>query len=187
MEIMLRHWVDADAAWYVRQVQDAQIYRFTTERPSLTMREFRKALENLRGNDDALGFVVVDSASGARLANVAASRHGPVAEVSYWVAPAARGKGVASRALRALCEQVRHNWAVTEIRLYTHAENIASQRVAERAGLPTTTGPERLTVSAGQYDGTAVAYEPLGALFQGYPTCGMTGSLTVACWAGTAA
>lgn len=134
MDVMLRHWADEDAAWYVQQVQDPEIRRFTTERPSLTTQEFCQALADLRGNDDAMGFVAIDAASGARLANVAASRRGQVADVSYWVAPAARGKGVASRALQALCKRVEQSWEVTEIRLYAHAENIASQRVAEHAG-----------------------------------------------------
>jgi [ribosomal protein S5]-alanine N-acetyltransferase len=132
--IMLRDWSDEDADWYVQQVQDPDILRFTTERSSLTSGEFRKALADLRRNDDALGFVVTDPASGARLANVAATRHGQLAEVSYWVASVARGKGVASGALRALCERVASSWDVTEIRLWTHAENVASQRVAEHAG-----------------------------------------------------
>lgn len=143
MEIILRPWADEDAEWYVQQVQDPQIRRFTTERPSLTTQEFRTALAKLRGNDDAMGFVAVDPASGARLANVAASRHGRVAEVSYWVAPAARGRGVASGALRALCELVATTWAVAEIRLFTHAENVASQRVAVRAGFTRVADGER--------------------------------------------
>jgi len=31
MEIILRDWSDDDAAWYVQQVQDPEIRRFTTE------------------------------------------------------------------------------------------------------------------------------------------------------------
>ena len=51
-----------------------------------------------------------------------------------WVAPRVRGRGVATRALILLAR-----WAVTEggverLVLTTHPENIASQRVAEKAG-----------------------------------------------------
>jgi [ribosomal protein S5]-alanine N-acetyltransferase len=150
MEIMLRNWSDEDAEWYVQQVQDPEILRFTTERKSLTTEEFRRALNDLRRDDDALGFVVVDAASGARLANIAAARHDDVAMVSYWVAPDVRGRGIASRALRELCHRVAGTWPVAEIRLWTHAENVASQRVAENAGFSRCTLEERAKEVAGE-------------------------------------
>jgi [ribosomal protein S5]-alanine N-acetyltransferase len=134
MEITLRYWSDADADWYVQQVRDPEILRFTTERESLTVGEFRRALDRLRKDRDALGFVVVEASFGDRLANIAADRRGSVAWVSYWVAPAARGQRVASQALQEFCHRVADAWPVTEIRLWTHAQNVASQRVAENAG-----------------------------------------------------
>ncbi|QRP48257.1 GNAT family N-acetyltransferase [Amycolatopsis sp. FDAARGOS 1241] len=134
MEIELRDWSPADAAWYVTQVRDPETLRFTTERATLTVEEFRRALGALQRNENALGFVAVSAESGERLANVAAVRAGDVAEISYWVAAAARGRGVASRAVSALCHQVEAAWPVAELRLWTHADNVASQRVAERAG-----------------------------------------------------
>lgn len=132
--IELRDWADDDAQWYVRQVRDPEILRFTTERASLTVAEFLRALDGLRHNDNALGFVAVDVDSGARLANVAAARDGAVAELSYWVAAEARGRGVASHALKLLCERTAATWPSTEIRLWTYADNTASGRVAEKAG-----------------------------------------------------
>lgn len=55
------------------------------------------------------------------------------ASLSYWVAPAARGRGVASRSVRLLVEW---GWQVglDRIELYTHVENTGSHRVAEIAG-----------------------------------------------------
>jgi ribosomal-protein-alanine N-acetyltransferase len=132
--IELRNWADDDAEWYVQQGRDPEILRFTTEPASLTVAEFLRALEGLRHNGNALGFVAVDAGSGARLANVAAARHGAVAEVSYWVAAEARGRGVASRALKLLCENTAASWPGIEIRLWTYADNTASGRVAENAG-----------------------------------------------------
>ena len=57
-----------------------------------------------------------------------------VAEVGYWVAPWARGHGVASEATRALTR-----WAIQEngferVELLAATGNIASQRTAEKAG-----------------------------------------------------
>lgn len=134
MQVGLREWSDDDADWYVAQVRDAEIVRFTTERPSLTVERFRRALDRLRHDDDAIGFVVVNAASGGRLGNIAADRHGDEASVSYWVAPYARGRGVGSQALQEMCRRVASRWPVRAIRLWTHADNVASQRVAEHAG-----------------------------------------------------
>ena len=131
--IELRNWADDDAEWYVRQGRDPEILRFTTEPASLTVAEFLRALEGLRHNDNALGFVAVEG-SGVRLANVAAARQGAVAEVSYGGAAEARGRGVASRALALLCERTAASWPGVEIRLWTYVDNAASGRVAEKAG-----------------------------------------------------
>ena len=56
------------------------------------------------------------------------------AEIGYWVAPRARGRGVATRAVRLL-----HDWAVGElglrrIEILPDAANAPSRRVAERCG-----------------------------------------------------
>lgn len=57
-----------------------------------------------------------------------------LSEVSYWVLPAARGRRIAARALSALTA-----WSFTRLQLHrielTHSTaNVASCRVAERAG-----------------------------------------------------
>ncbi|UJW30068.1 GNAT family N-acetyltransferase [Saccharothrix sp. AJ9571] len=133
-EIALRDWSPDDAEWYVRQVADPEIRRFTTESATLTVEEFRKALDRLTSSDDELGFVAVNAISGQRLANVAALRNGDTAVVSYWVSAQARGQGVATQALDELCARALTHWPITELRLYTHADNLGSQRVAEKAG-----------------------------------------------------
>lgn len=56
------------------------------------------------------------------------------AEISYWLAAGARGRGLAVRALVELCELLGERWPDCTPALWTHAENVASQRVALRAG-----------------------------------------------------
>ncbi|WP_307796191.1 GNAT family protein [Amycolatopsis sp. 195334CR] len=133
-EIILREWTADDADWYVRQIADPDIRRFTTEPPTLTAEQFLEALDRLNGTDDELGFVAVDAVSGERLANLAALRNGGTAVVSYWVTAEARGRGVATAGLRELCDRALAHWPISELRLYTHADNLGSQRVAEKAG-----------------------------------------------------
>ena len=56
------------------------------------------------------------------------------AELGYMVAPAARGRGVATAMLRALTARAFAETGVQRIRLVVDVENPASLRVAERAG-----------------------------------------------------
>jgi ribosomal-protein-alanine N-acetyltransferase len=59
---------------------------------------------------------------------------GEEASIGYWVAPSARGRGVATRALVLLAGWALAEGGVERLGLTTHAENVASQRVAEKSG-----------------------------------------------------
>ena len=80
-------------------------------------------------------FVAEDAATATRLGRVGLRLGEPgAAEVGYWVDPRARKRGVATTAVRAVCQ-----WAVTTagielIEWRCEAGNIASCRVAEKAG-----------------------------------------------------
>ena len=73
-------------------------------------------------------FAIVDEATGAFLGSVELHRTPPT--VGYWVAASERGRGVATRAVCLLCDWTE--WR--PLRLTTHPDNVASQRVAEKAG-----------------------------------------------------
>ena len=55
-------------------------------------------------------------------------------EFGYWVASAQRGRGIAPRALTLLVRWVVENTGARRLQLHTDVANIASQRVAEKAG-----------------------------------------------------
>ncbi|MDX6543937.1 MAG: [ribosomal protein S5]-alanine N-acetyltransferase [Gaiellaceae bacterium] len=55
-------------------------------------------------------------------------------EFGYWVASAERGRGIAPRALTLLGRWVVENTGAKRLQLHADVENIASQRVAEKAG-----------------------------------------------------
>ena len=57
-----------------------------------------------------------------------------VAETGYWVRSEARGRGVASRALRLLARWALREWPIERLQLRAATVNPASQRVAEKAG-----------------------------------------------------
>lgn len=87
---------------------------------------------------ERLSFAVLDAH--ALVANVVLKRADPqavLAEVGYWTAAHARGRGIAPRAVRVL-----GGWAVAtypslvRLELLHQVDNVASCRVAEKAGYP---------------------------------------------------
>jgi RimJ/RimL family protein N-acetyltransferase len=56
------------------------------------------------------------------------------AAIGYWLLPAARGRGLATRAVRLLCDWLVAERGLRTLRLFTDPANVASQRVAERSG-----------------------------------------------------
>jgi RimJ/RimL family protein N-acetyltransferase len=80
-------------------------------------------------------FVVVDSLDGARLGRVGLGLDGIGAgQVGYWMDPAARGRGVATAAVRALCRWGFDSLGLGLIEWRAEVGNLASRRVAERVG-----------------------------------------------------
>ena len=82
------------------------------------------------------GFAVVD-ADGTLLGLALApriERKAHTVELGYLVAPTARGRGIATEALRLLTDWAFQELGAERIELKIAAENPASQRVAERCG-----------------------------------------------------
>ena len=65
-----------------------------------------------------------------------------IAEVSYFLRASARGRGLATRAVRLVAGWAFDELEVARIELRVHPENLASLRVADRAGF-TREGVER--------------------------------------------
>ncbi|MBO0832667.1 MAG: GNAT family N-acetyltransferase [Actinobacteria bacterium] len=132
--IRLRAWAPADGHWYIAQLRDPEIQRFTTERADTTVNEFRAALEQLNRNDNIVGFAITDAATGELAGNLAAHRQDDTAEIHYWIAPGWRRRGFASEAVTQIVEWIAANWPGCDLVLEIDAANIASQRVAQKLG-----------------------------------------------------
>jgi ribosomal-protein-alanine N-acetyltransferase len=72
--------------------------------------------------------------SGQRLGNIALTYEDGVGDVSYWLASYARGRGAATEALRLFSDWVFATLLLSELRLWTHADNHGSRAVAQRVG-----------------------------------------------------
>ncbi|MEJ7628506.1 MAG: GNAT family protein [Nocardioidaceae bacterium] len=132
---VLRRWENEDGEWYVAQLADAEIQRFTTESVTTTADEFRVALTELRHNAHEAGFAIIDPLTGRLAGNIGASLEHETADISYWLAPAARGQGLARSAVYELCTWIRNNWPQASLaQLWVHTDNVASVGVARSGG-----------------------------------------------------
>ena len=59
-----RDWSPADGGWYIAQLNDPEIQRFTSERADTTVDDFRPALDELNQRDDLAGFAMIDPGNG---------------------------------------------------------------------------------------------------------------------------
>ncbi|MGI5525634.1 GNAT family N-acetyltransferase [Micromonospora sp. CA-259024] len=81
-------------------------------------------------------YAVADPATDRLLGTIGLSNPVPVrgqAEIGYWVRPAARGRGVATAATRALSEHA-FGTGTARLELLTHPQNASSQQVALASG-----------------------------------------------------
>jgi RimJ/RimL family protein N-acetyltransferase len=134
--VALRPWRDDDVPWIVDAVQDPEIPRFTGVPPGQTADGVRRWLARVEPEREA-ALAIVEAASGALLGSIGLRRTADdpwIAEAGYWVAREARGRGVATRALRLLADWALPALDLARLQLTTHEENVASQRVAEAAG-----------------------------------------------------
>jgi len=69
----------------------------------------------------------------------------PAGELSYWVLPQARGRGVAGAAVALMLNRARRLGGVSSVVLDIEVDNLASVRVAQRLGAQRRQ-PERVEV-----------------------------------------
>lgn len=130
-DLLLRPIEAGDARAIAAGLADAETVRYMVAVPHPYERADAKwwaaRCEEAWRSGEAFPFAIVDAASGDFLGSIELTREG---SVGYWIATRARGRGVATRALRMVCE-----WANERpLHLTTHPDNFASQRVAEKAG-----------------------------------------------------
>lgn len=139
--VRLRAWRAGDADAVTAACQDAEIQRWTSvPAPYLlehaahfvgpyAAQEWSSGqggpLAVVTAGDDvvvgACGIVRVDLASG-------------VAELGYWTAPSARGRGFTRRAVTMLADWARREAGFELVELHAEEANVASRRVAETSG-----------------------------------------------------
>ena len=137
-EFTLRPFTPADIPWVYAVSMDAAVQKYVQVPMPYRMEDAEYFVREMAigawQRRERAEFVIV-AAEGERLGRVSLGLDGNgAAQVGYWMDPAARGRGVATRALRELCR-----WGFAELGLgliewRAEVGNLASRRVAEKAG-----------------------------------------------------
>jgi RimJ/RimL family protein N-acetyltransferase len=136
--VTLRPFVTEDAPWLVSAYQDPDIQRWHLLRmDSITEAEDWIGAENhaWRAETDAT-WLIADKDTGQRLGRISLRGVEPgwgYAEISYWVAPDARRRGVARASLVALTRSAIDDLGLHRLAVTHSTQNVASCRVATGA------------------------------------------------------
>jgi RimJ/RimL family protein N-acetyltransferase len=139
--IVLREWADSDAPAVAAACSDREIARWLDQVPQpYTERDAREYLASTRrGWREATisSFAIADATTGELLGSISIhwlDHEQAVGEVGYWVSRDARGRGVATRAVRLIARWAIQECGLRRLQLRADVDNDASQRVAEKAG-----------------------------------------------------
>ncbi len=142
--IELGPFTDADVATLAATCTDPEIARFTFIPAPYELchaLDFVDRQDERRETWEAIDLAIRDRDDGALLGStglrVFDTARGSC-EIGYWVAPEARGEGVAPRAVRLLADWALESLPVDQVDLTADAPNAASLRVAEKAGFAPT-------------------------------------------------
>jgi RimJ/RimL family protein N-acetyltransferase len=138
--VLLRPPADPDVPAIHEACQDADIQHFTFVPVPYDLEHAREWVQGARAareHGTALSLVIADVDDGGLAGTVGLMRPDwghRTAEIGYWVAPWARRNGMASRAAALLAPWAIRTLGFARIACDVDVDNLASQRVAERAG-----------------------------------------------------
>jgi RimJ/RimL family protein N-acetyltransferase len=138
--VVLRRWREADVPAQLEAFGDPLFERFSdwAPRTEADARAYLAEHEQARRRGLQIEFALVEThddthlLGGASLNNVSLE-HGRAA-VGYWLAPHARGRGIATHAVRLICRWALEDLQLDRLELTCGPDNRASQAVAERCG-----------------------------------------------------
>jgi RimJ/RimL family protein N-acetyltransferase len=139
--IVLRKPLAGDVPWITAVCGDRELSRYVPAIPypyaEADASAFVRRAASAWADGTSAAFVIADQADGTALGMIQV-HCGPadfgLGEVGYWLDPAARGRGVATSAVRLVARWAFDRLGIERLSLETAPENAASQRVAGRAG-----------------------------------------------------
>jgi RimJ/RimL family protein N-acetyltransferase len=139
--VLLRPWREGDVPQLVEAANDPEVPKWTAAPDPYTEADARAWVRGepvaVEPPGDRVSFAVASAEDDSQLlASMSIMRifRGGTGEIGYWVAPWARAKGVATRAVRLLARWSFGEFELRRIELVIAVENTGSNRVAEKAG-----------------------------------------------------
>ena len=139
--VLLRPWTERDVPDIAEACRDDEIARWLDQVPQpYTAADAREyvAMTRQGWKDGSMSaFAITEALTGDVLGSIGLHWLDPgqhAGEVGYWVRREARGRGVATRALRLASEWAIETCGLERLQLRADVLNEASQRVAENAG-----------------------------------------------------
>ena len=136
--VVLRRWRTTDAAAVARACQDDEIARWLPVPVPYVLDSAVGFVDGLVpqqwADGSAANVAAVDAGTGEVLGAAGLTLRDGIAEVGYWVAAHARGRGVATRTARLHTGWAFEALGVPRVELLADTRNLPSQRVAVRAG-----------------------------------------------------
>jgi RimJ/RimL family protein N-acetyltransferase len=138
--IVLRALAESDAAWIVATCDGEEMARWLPQLPSpygeRDAHEFIRRSRLVWQDGTRAPFVIAEeSGEGLGAIELRFLQGDPdAAELGYWLRPEARGRGVMTKAVLLVAGWAFESLGVRRLQLATDPDNLASQRVAERAG-----------------------------------------------------
>ena len=140
--VVLRPWHRSEASFIADASRDPAIERYNSPPDTVAgalawIEEFERNWHNfaVSGNPSGVAFAIVDAATGepAGMCGVDDWSSTDVAQFGYWLAPAARGRGFATRAVTLMTGWL-FKLGAARVFVTVVSENLASAGVARRAG-----------------------------------------------------
>jgi RimJ/RimL family protein N-acetyltransferase len=135
--IVLRPWRPDDAGEIARCCNDELTSHFIPFLPSPYTLADAEAFVERTVSGTEVNLAITDRGTGALLGAVGVGLKAfdeEIAEIGYWLAPEARGRGAATRALVLLSGWALRELPIARLQLTADVANLRSQAVAERAG-----------------------------------------------------
>jgi RimJ/RimL family protein N-acetyltransferase len=135
--VVLRPWRLEDVPAVTAACQDAEIVRWLSFVPQpYTEEDARFYVEDcIAAPEERKPFAITDAETGEVIGSIDMRiNRMHTGHVGYWLAAEARGRGLTTAALRALSRWAIEDLGLGRVELVTDPDNLASQRVAEKAG-----------------------------------------------------
>lgn len=139
--IVLRTLESRDIPWITAACSDRELSRYVPGIPypygEADARAFIERAARAWAERSAATFVISNAPDGTGHGTIGlhlAAGDTGLAQVGYWLAPEARGRGAATIAVQLVSRWAFAAVGIDRLSLQTAPENVASQRVAERAG-----------------------------------------------------